>query len=564
MSGIWGIQEAFRLPKRRRQDDAHASLRALRVSAAGLATVAALVLSACASAGPAAQEAATGQPVEGGELVVGVATDTKIIDPHLTGSSITATITRNVVDSLVGQAEDNSFTPWLAESWEINDDNTLYTFTLREGVTFSDGDVLDAEAVKTNLDRVLDPETLSVYAKSLLGPVTEVTAVDARTLTIAYDTPFATLLQGLSLPYLGIQSPKHLEETADTTTSVVGSGPFVLESFVPGQGSSLSKRADYDWGPGYAQHTGPAYLDSIEFTYLPEASTRLGTLTNGQTQIIDEVPPANAEQLSSTDGIELETYENPGVNYAFQLNTQRAPFDDVKVRQAFQSALDVESSVEATFFGTLAPADNILGPATLYYDESVADLWGFDEDKANTLLDEAGWTDRDSEGYRTKDGERLAVDWVYNEASTGQLNATLVQSLQSQVKEIGFEIVLVPTDEGGQTAASEAGDYDLSSFFYVRAEPDILRTVYHSDNIPPAGGNLARVSTLDALLEEGVGATDDRREEIYSEVQTEIIEQAYSVPLYVAAFQLGRSTDVQGITWATNAKPLFYDVWLTS
>src|SRR5690606_24491119 len=127
----------------------------------------------------------------------------------------------------------------------------------------------------------------------LLGPVSEVAVLDESTVTIAYENSFAPVLQGLSLAYLGIQSPKHLEETEDTANTVVGSGPFILESFAQGQGSELAKRDDYDWGPGYAQPAGAAYLDRIEFTILPEASTRLGALSNGQVQAIDEVPPAN-------------------------------------------------------------------------------------------------------------------------------------------------------------------------------------------------------------------------------------------------------------------------------
>ncbi|WP_234906945.1 ABC transporter substrate-binding protein, partial [Rhizobium rhizogenes] len=194
---------------------------------------------------PAASEGA--KPVDGGILRVGLGTDTAIIDPSITGSSITAVITRNIVDSLVGQAEDNSFTPWLAERWEINGDNTVYTFHLRPGVTFSDGTPLDAAAVKYNFDRILDPKTTSSYAKSLLGPIDKIEAPNANTVVISYRQSFAPLLQGLSLPYLGIQSPTYLQKAASTTNTIVGSGAFVLDSFVKGSGSKLTRRADYNW-----------------------------------------------------------------------------------------------------------------------------------------------------------------------------------------------------------------------------------------------------------------------------------------------------------------------------
>ncbi|SJM64233.1 ABC transporter substrate-binding protein [Gulosibacter sp. 10] len=535
-----------------------------RLGVAIIATVLTAALAACSGGtAPAGETAAAGEPVEGGILRVGLASDTPVIDPHLTGNSVAALIGRNVVDSLVGQAPDNSYTPWLATEWTVNDTNTEYVFTLREDVTFSDGEELDAAAVKSNFDRILDPETNSSYAASLLGPVESVEAPDDTTVVLTYSEPFASLLQGLSLPYLGIQSPAFINSGEDTSSGVVGSGPFVLDSYAPGQGSVLSKREDYNWGPGYAEHTGPAYLDGIEFSILPEASTRLGALQSGQVHAIDEVPPANYEALDADPSFAIDTYENPGVNYAFQLNTTKAPFDDVRVRQAFQSGANIEEAVNATFFGTLNAADNIVGANTEFYDETVAGTWGYDADRANTLLDEAGWSERDSEGYRIKDGERLTVDWVYDESQTGELNVNLVQALQSQYRDIGLELKLISVDSGGYTSRSESGDYDTISFFFVRPEADILRTVYSSANIPPNGsGNVSRVESLDEQLEEAVGAAPERREELYSEVQHEIIDEAYSVPLYVVAYQLGRTQDLQGITWATNAKPLFYDAWL--
>ncbi|HEY0124750.1 MAG TPA: ABC transporter substrate-binding protein [Rhizobium sp.] len=503
------------------------------------------------------------KPVDGGILKVGLGTDTAIIDPSITGSSITAVITRNIVDSLVGQAEDNSFTPWLAERWEIDADNTVYTFHLRPGVTFSDGTPLDAAAVKYNFDRILDPKTTSSYAKSLLGPVDKIEAPDANTVVISYRQSFAPLLQGLSLPYLGIQSPTYLQKAASTTNTVVGSGAYVLDSFVKGSGSKLTRRADYNWGPGYATHKGPAHFNEIDFKYLPEASVRLGALASGQVDAIDAVPPANFRSVQGNGNLQVVTKENPGVTSAFLLNISKGPFQDVKVRQAFQSAVNVASAVKAAYFGTLKPADNILGPSTLYYEPRLGAKWGFDLAKANRLLDEAGWKEKDADGIRKKDGQRLTLHYVYDSAQVGDSDITLAQAAQYQVRQAGFDLQLDPVDAGGFTARTNANDYDLASLYYVRAEPDILRTVFHSAYAPPNGANYARISSLDEKLSKAIGASDAERKRLYTEIQTEIIEQAYAVPRYVAAYQLGASKKLLGISWATNAKPNFYDAWLS-
>jgi peptide/nickel transport system substrate-binding protein len=517
----------------------------------------ATLLSAVSSPGLRAAE-----PVRGGTLTMGLATDTAVIDPSITGNSITALITRNVVDSLVGQAEDNRFTPWLAERWEIDERNTAYTFHLRQGVTFSDGTPLDAAAVKFNLDRILDPRTTSAYAKSLLGPISAIETPDARTVVIRYAQPFAPLLQALSLPYLGIQSPTYLRNATSTTNSVVGSGPFVLTAYTKGSFSRLERRADYNWGPGYAAHTGPAHLDALVFRYLPEASVRVGALASGQLQAIDDVPPANARSLGANTRLRLSRYENPGVNRALFLNTQRGVFEDRRVRQAFQSAADIGAVVRAVYFGTLKPADNILAPRTLYHDAAIADQWGFDEARASRLLDEAGWSARDAEGFRTRDGQRLTARFVYDTAAFGALNVTLIQAVQFAVKKAGFDLQLVPLDAGGYADRVSAADYDLASIFFVRAEPDILRTVFHSAFIPPKGSNLSRVTGLDAPLEAAVGAPDAERRRLYGEVQARLIQEAAVLPIYIAAYELGATAKLQGLSWATNAKPLFYDAWL--
>jgi peptide/nickel transport system substrate-binding protein len=551
---------ATRLGARSRRPSVRAPDFALQARWSLAFAVAALLAVWC-PAGFAADTAAV-PPHPGGTLTFGIATDTAIIDPSITGSAITALIARNVVDSLIGQAEDNHFTPWLAERWEVNGDNTRYAFHLRQGVTFSDGTPLDAAAVKYNFDRILDPKTTSSYAKSLLGPVDAVTAPDPNTVIITYRQPFSPLLQGLSLPYLGIQSPAYLRKAESTTNTIVGSGPFVLDAFTRGSGSHLTKRADYNWGPGYATHTGPAYLDAIVFKYLPEASVRLGALTSDQVQAIDEVPPANFRSVQQDGRLQVVRRENPGINRSLFLNTSRGPFEDVRVRQAFQSAVDVASAVKAAYFGSLNPADNILAPSTLYYDPAVASEWGLDLAKANRLLGEAGWTQKDSSGVRTKDGKRLSVHFVYDSASVAASDVTLAEAIQYSVKKAGFDLELDPVDAGGYAARTAANDYDVASFYFVRAEPDILRTVFHSAYIPPNGANVARVKNLDEKLDEAVGVSADARRRLYGEIQRQIVGQAYALPVFVAAYRLGASKRLHGLSWATNAKPNLYDAWL--
>jgi peptide/nickel transport system substrate-binding protein len=205
-----------------------------------------------------------------------------------------------------------------------------------------------------------------------------------------------------------------------------------------------------------ATHTEPAYLDAVVFKELPEASVRLGALISGQVQAIDEVPPANFRSVQQDHRLQVVKRENPGVNRALFLNTTRAPFEDVRVRQAFQSAVDVASAVKAAYFGSLNAADKILAPSTLDYDPAVASDWGLDLGKANRLLDDAGWTQRDLAGLRTKDGRRLSVHFVYDSASVAASDVTLAQAIQFSVKKASTTKPFGQNQKGGRTRGPSA------------------------------------------------------------------------------------------------------------
>lgn len=155
------------------------------------------------------------------------------------------------------------------------------------------------------------------------------------------------------------------------------------------------------------------------------------------------------------------------------------------------------------------------------------------------------------------------MQFLYDSATLGAADVTLVQALQFSVRKAGIELKLDPTDAGGYTARGGSGEYDLVTLYYVRAEPDILRTVFHSAYIPPNGSDFARVNSLDDKLARAVGAPDAERKRLYGEVQAEIIDQAYAVPISVPAYQLGASKRLHGLSWTTNAKPNFYDPWLS-
>jgi peptide/nickel transport system substrate-binding protein len=364
-----------------------------------------LVLSARGSAGSGTAGSA-GSPVSDGTLTYAINTDADCLDPHQSPTDVAGFFARPILDSLVTLDSDGKILPWLAKSWTVSADGRTYTFNLRDDVTFSDGEAFDAAAVKANFDHVVNPKTQSKLAAGTISTYIGARVVDPHTVEIALSQPSSAFLPAVATAYLGIEAPSTLAGDPKALCSkIVGSGPFVgTDGYTPQKGIDYTRRADYKWPAGTAKHQGPAYLDGLNIQVVTENSSRLGALTSGQVDAIASVPPVNVAQLKANPGFQIQTAQAPGGNYSYYPNTQSGPFTDIRVRQAFRSGMDFDTIVSKLYFGIFQPAKGPIAPATVDYDKSVEPSYSYDPAKANQLLDQAGWTGRDAEGYRTKDG----------------------------------------------------------------------------------------------------------------------------------------------------------------
>jgi len=217
---------------------------------------------------------------KGGKLVMGTDKFPSGLDPHVNSSWDVMRILVSVYDPLVWQdPETGEILPGLAESWEISDDGLRYTLRLRKDVSFHDGTPFNAEAAKFSLDRILAPETQSQYAKAFLGPTDSIDAVDEYTLRINLKTPSAYLLSGLSQTYVAMVSPAAVERWgSEYQLHQVGTGPFIMKEYVPKDHVTLTRNDKYSWAPSIFEHQGPAYLEEIEWRFMPEEATHLPAL----------------------------------------------------------------------------------------------------------------------------------------------------------------------------------------------------------------------------------------------------------------------------------------------
>jgi peptide/nickel transport system substrate-binding protein len=499
------------------------------------------------------------QPAAPQRMVYGLTLAPSGIDPHINSSSELGIPLTSVYDTLVYEdPATGKFVPGLAQSWQISDDGKIYTFSLRKDVKFHDGTPFNAAAVKVNLDRIANPATQSQKAVFLLGPYDHTEVVDEFTVKIYLKGPFAPLLDGLSQVYLGMASPTALAKWGkDYQLHQVGTGPFIFKEYVPQDHLTLVRNPDYKWGPSIWANRGAPYLDEITFRFYEDPATRALALESGQAQVMGEVPPLDVERLTGSGKFKLYAVPIPGQPLQVFLNIKRPPTDDLRVRQALIYATDRAAIVKAIFRDKSPAAFGPLTAVSIGYDPQVKSFYPFDLDKANQLLDEAGWR-VGPDGIRQKDGKRLQVDGLL--MSFGFVPET-AQLLQAQWAKVGvdFKTQLVPY--GTVLQAGRDGSVNAIPFFDSGSDPDILRKFYRSDS----SFNFSHVAdpALDAALDKAVTLTNPSdRAPLYADVQQRVMAQSLIVPirdyinLNVAATGVtGLRYDTRGwFPWLSNVK----------
>ncbi|MFF8714538.1 ABC transporter substrate-binding protein [Streptomyces sp. NPDC015184] len=543
--------------------------RSFLLLSAGALTAAGLT--ACSS-GVAADSApgTGGTPRDGGTLTFATDVEPDNFDPHVSPADIVGVLMRNVFDSLVAQREDGGFEPWLAKEWEVSDDGRAYTFRLRDDVRFTDGTPFDAAAVRANFDRVVAPATKSQYAATLIGPYERTDVVDRHTVTVRLKKPYASFLHAVSTTYLGFHSPKALRdrpgELAAGGPASVGTGAFTFVSRVKGQRLVLARNEDYAWAPASARNDGPAHLERLVVTFLPENATRVGSVTSGQADVADALPANRIASLKSQPGLTISGHDSPGIVYSYFLNTGRAPLDRLDARLAVLHAVDTEAITKAVFSGQYRRAWGPLSPSTPGYSAAVENTWKHDPARAGALLDGLGWTGRDSDGYRTKDGRRFRLTLLYVPAYTKPERRTFDTAVQDALKKVGVELVLKPLDAGGYTPVRDRGDYDVIAFAWGGSDPDLLRTVFHSESqLADGGANGSRLHDprIDGWLDAATAtASREERRALYAKVQQRVVSQGYALPAFVGTRQLGIRGRAHDVAFDASAWPLFQGAWV--
>ncbi len=528
-----------------------------------------IILSACSPTTTPQPKAtaATGEPSatipQGGKLVYGLTLAPSGIDPHVDASSELGIPLTSLYDTLVYQALDSSFVPGLAERWDVSENGQVYTFYLRNDVTFHDGTPFDAQAVQFNLDRIASPETMSRKAQGMLGPYERTEVVDSHTLRVHFTQPYAPFLDSLSQVYLGMASPAAVQQWGkDYQLHQVGTGPFLFKEYVPNDHLTLARNPDYDWAPAVYNHSGPAYLDEIEFRFYVDPAVRALALESGEADVMGEIPPQDAVRLEASADFALLQVAVPGQPLQFFLNTEKPPTDDIRIRQALLHAANRQAIASAIFRDYSPVAYGPLSAVTMGYLPDVQERYAYDPTQANALLDEAGWTDSDGDGIRDQNGQPLTLQAYL--MSWGYL-PEVGQILQSQFQAVGIDLQTQLVAFPAAVEAAGQGAHHLAPMTFSSSDPSVLGTTYLSSNAD-GGFNWSKIhdTELDRLLGEGISQLDPTtRASLYAQAQSRIMDLALVLPIRDYVNLNGARISVKGLRYDRRGWfPWLHDVYL--
>jgi len=491
-------------------------IRKKAVAIISLALAAAMLFSACGSGSTASgsQAQSTGTSTEAkskdNDLVIAMSESVLTLDPHNLTSTMSISANRTMYENLLTFDKDmKNIVPQLAKSYEVSKDGLVYTFHLQTGVKFTDGTDFNAEAVKANIDRCMD-EKNNLKSFRYFTKVKEVKCPDANTVEITLKEPYSVFVNKLT--NFGIISPKAIKEGVTLNSKAVGTGPFKLKEWDQADHLIVTRNDDY-WGekPG---------VDSITFKVVPEAGSRIAMLQTGEADMIYPIPPEQIKSIDGTKDIKVESVPSNIVDYV-TLNMSHKPFDNIKVRQAMNYAIDKDAFIKAVYGGYGDHATSPIASTTQYY--SKQEEYAFNIQKAKDLLKEAGYPD----GFKT-------TIWADNTSDS----VKGMQFINQQLAQIGITAEVVPMEGAtlnakineAQTAAKSKIDMWFVNWSPSSGDADgAMRGLFYSKMAPPANANTAYYNnpTVDKLLDQGLSETSpEKLASIYAEAQKTIWNDA--------------------------------------
>ena len=463
----------------------------------------------CAAIGAFALTGAFAAEAEAKEITVALSAAFTTLDSYDSPDTITKAVGRAVYEGLMKFDENMNPVPNLAESVEMSPDGLRYVFKLRQNVRFHDGTPFDAEAVKINFDRVLDPAN-HLTRRAVYAFIDHVEVVDTHAVAFVLKHPHAGFLRRMAMNNAMIICPKHIKEYAGTKSlafHACGTGPYKQVAFNPSERFVVKKNPDY-------RIPGLPKLEGITFVPVPENATRAAMLRTGEADFITTVPVEQMKTLEADPNLVVTAIPSIMQKH-LDLNNHFKPFTDKRVRQAINYAINKEALAKVAYAGYAVPQYGIL--AKNYPGAVNFGPWPYDPMKARELLKEAGYP----QGFKT-------TLWSgYNDTTSSKV----VQFLQQQLRQVGIQVetkLLEPGVRSDLVLNVKGPEDSKTRLFYIgwsdgTLDPDqVLRPILHSKQHPPVYMNTAYYANpeFDRLIDAALVEVDEaKRLKLYEDAQ---------------------------------------------
>lgn len=454
-------------------------------------------------------------------------TEPTTLDPHLVNDNATARAIGQIYETLVYRDTDSSIKPGLAESWTVSDDGTVWTFKLRQGVKFQDGETFNAEAVKYNIERLKNPETAAPKA-SVVDLVKSVDVVDDYTVVFTLTEPSGVFLAQISSYTTGMMSPKASKEYGkEFGQNPVGTGPLKLESWDFGSSLVLTRFDDY-WGE-------KATVDSVTFRIVPEDASRVMMLKTGDADVVQGIPPIQIEELNTDSNVKV-MIETGYRTIFLGMNSTVKPLDDVRVRQAVNYAIDRNAIIKNVMRGIASYPDSFMVSNVIDNSAKGLGCYEYNPEKAKELLAEAGYENGFTLTLSTPEG-RYPMD------------RQVAEVVQAMLMEVGITAEINILDWGAYSEQATAGQHQffLLGMGCPTGDPEFNLFMNFGTEGPQ---NYSRFSNtnVDKLLEEQSKILDEeKRSEVMYSIQEELKSDACSAPLYYEQQTYGIRSNIDGL-----------------
>lgn len=488
-------------------------------------------------------------------LIIGRTNDAITLDPGRAGDSESVEVNEQIYDKLLRyDAETDEIKPSLAESWEVSEDGTVWTFQLRQDVVFHDGTPLTAEAVVFSFERQRDPDhplhdiegetQRFTYWASTYQNIRKVEAIAPFEVRIVIDRPFAPFAENLTLFPVAIVSPSAVaQKLAKFSRDPVGTGPYRFREWITGERIVLERNPDY-WGP-------QPYMEHLVFQAIGDPHQRLVALESGAIDVAYQAPPESLDFVALHPS--LEVHEAPVPNVAYMaMNTAEPPWDDIRVRHAINHAIDRTPIVKLGYNGQAIPAYGPLPPGHWGHHEATT-RYPYDPARARALLAEAA-------AAGVFDPERPISLYAPSAPRPYLTDPELVVDIvKTQLEDIGLDVVVKVQPVAAHFDSVRRGEHDLCLMGWVAdtQDPDnIIYTLLSPENaVPGVARNLSffRDPVLGELLEAARETDRPERDVLYARAQERVAAMAPWVPLAHARITVATRRNVENVIISPNS-----------